>query len=455
MKESMVQEYTSKHILRDLRGPRRGRKGQNGQGCPRDLTVQWKPSKPLRRNDQFPWLPWSHRFQTPLWRSPYARLECEIRAFDAYFSPSPVEKRAADVARNDIEQAIRSADPDLRIDLIGSRATGLAGPISDIDLNISSPADRSANHHGDPNKAAGILTSLYRTMRRQYKQKLKEEPATPAVLPLYHVHRAAVPIITGLHRPTGLPFQIQCTSDSYESMEYTKSFLKEHPTLLCLFRVIKQMLAMRGLCSGQSGGLTAYPLLNMIVAALKFSEGEIPPTQAGAQLMYFLDMYIDIDFESHGISIIPLQYFPKRTVAHRSIPSRSMKHLEGPPVHRNDRFLEAVAARKLLSIPRPGYPYMMTLQDPANPYNDLGKGTHQIRDMQETFIVLRESLLRALERYGKDTEHANFNHAGYPPLLGACLGGDYSIFQHERDELRAVGPGNDRDILEESSIFLT
>lgn len=402
------------------------------KGTSRELTSLWHPNDGVQSLNTHSHLPWLLHLSRPhAWATAVDRLSAEIRAFEQYVAPSEEEQMVAESALEDLIQAIKYADENLDIDVVGSRATGTADPLSDLDVNISRPrTPTSMDHARSPMENLGLLERAFRGTHD--KIKLGFRP----IEVVYNLKTARVPILLCRHKSSGLPIQIQCTPRTYDSTEYVKAFLKEYPTLRSLFKVLKQTLLMRGLTVGSHGGLTSYPLLNMIVAALKFSEGKIHPLDVGRQLLFFLDMYSELDFSSQGISTRPLQFFPKRGDSKR----RSTVTADQNPTL-SEMFPQELAAQRKMGLYRSKTAYLMTLQDPANPSNDVGRSAYMIRDVQATLISIRGKLDQVMAEWDQSYIESNSAQATQRPraLLEPCLGADYSLYEQERGDLKALG----------------
>ncbi|KIW88957.1 uncharacterized protein Z519_10441 [Cladophialophora bantiana CBS 173.52] len=414
------------------------------KGTSRNLDLLWRiddteKNPPL--HFRLPWLRHLHDPESSSCTSAVERLADEIRAFEKYTSPSEEEQRAADDAFHDLTECIKEIADDLHVDMIGSRATSLADPLSDLDINISSSRRSGSLTKSAQVSSVAVLNKLCKTFRWPPKTANLFH-FRPIEVQLY-LKQARVPILLCQHKASGLPIQIQSTPRTYDSREYVKASLKEYPALRGLFKVLKQLLQMRGLSVGSSGGITSYPLFQMIVAALKFSEGKFHPADVGNQFLFFLDFYSDIDFSTHGISTQPLEVFSKNLV-------RPRDHHEGPKkaVARTRICGEEHSGSRQLTFDehgrrrsREGMEYLMTLQDPVNPKNDLGKSGFRINDVQETFIAIRAALKVAMEQW--DNKSQMWQHSDrrtrVRSLLEPCVGGDYRIYEHERDDLRRLG----------------
>ncbi|KIY02519.1 uncharacterized protein Z520_00984 [Fonsecaea multimorphosa CBS 102226] len=414
------------------------------KGTSRDLDLLWRindteSDPPVHY--RLPWLLHLHDSVPSVYMSAADRLADEIRAFEKYTSPSKEEQRAADDALHDLEECVKEIAGDLHIDIIGSRATNLADPLSDLDVNISSSGQPGSLTKPAQVSSVTVLNKLYKNFRWPPKTANLFH-FRPIEVQLY-LKQARVPILLCQHKASGLPIQIQSTPRTYDSREYVKASLKEYPSLRGLFKVIKQLLQMRGLTVGSSGGITSYPLFQMIVAALKFSEGRFHRADIGNQFLFFLDFYSDIDFSAHGISTEPLELFSKSVVRARDHNEEPQKVIARSQTSDRDHSdpLPPTFQGPGRKRSRDGMEYLMTLQDPVNPKNDLGKSGFRINDVQETFIAIRATLKAAMAKWDKSlqTWQQSEQRTRARSLLEPCVGGDYRIYEHERDDLRRLG----------------
>lgn len=409
---------------------KRGRQRQRGDATPvlgagRMFLAQWVPDNELRYTEKYPWMKHMKPHVQPEPEGKFTGIEQlsrEIDAFYSYSQPNEREKRAAELALQDISAAIERVDQNIKIDVVGSRATGLALPMSDIDLNISTTSSSS-----NTLVAKSLLTNVARSLATVGRNTGLFRSLTTRLRP-------KIPLVTGRHACTHLEFQVQSTVDVCLSLQQTMSFINEFPTLRQLFVLLKQMLTMRGLNLGAEQGLSSYPLLVMIVAALKFSEGKFDRRDAGAHLIFFLDMYSDIDFTTTAISFSPLQYVIKRHPHSSTLPHlrSAVPAPDSVAVGSNDSEHENqdVDARRRFATIKPNAEFLMCLQDPANLQNDLGKAAYRIREVQTSFIRFREELRAGLKAW--DDGGGNNKQ---DPLLASCASGDYRIYENTRHVL--------------------
>jgi DNA polymerase sigma len=412
------------------------------RGTSRDLDALWKihdtdKNPPLQY--RLPWLRHLENERGVSHASAADRLAAEIRAFEKYFTPTQEEQHVAEGAINDLVATVKDIDATYVVDVIGSRSTNLAEPLSDIDLNICPPKKSDTTKLFETDAQVLILNKLHRALRNSSSKSKSSAPARFDVQ--YFVKHARVPILLCSHQASGLAVQVQCTPRTEDSREHVKAALKEFPSLRSLFKVLKQALQMRGLTVGSCGGITSYPLLQMIVAALKLSEARFHPNDVANHFLHFLEFYSDIDFSMYGISTEPLELFSKRSATERASEhgteqSTKRRKRRGQSHSKEQGTFKGRIQNRTIEGDR----YLMTLQDPANPVNDLGKSCYRINDVQETLIAIRATMLRSMATWDS---HSAANRSDQSPgvrsLLEPCIGGDYRVYEYERDDLRILG----------------
>ncbi len=373
----------------------------------------------------------------------YEYLTAEIFAFEKYMEPTASERAAVEKALSDVRRSIESIDPAIKVSVIGSRSTGLAMPLSDIDLNIQQPSAPGTKANGEcgPTPNSPKARNKVLDLLGRVSHKLKKKGGPKAVFHNTAVIEAKVPIVSTQHIRTGLDVQIQCATDSFVSMELVKDYMQEYPTLRPLFLVLRQVLKMRGLGEPKSYGIGSYPLIIMIVATLKFNSSRFDRLDAARQLLYFFDFYSKIECRTTGISVDPPELFSKLSAtserislsrgehAIRDVPIDEMASLEADKAH-----LDPDPERRKISPVKPQRPYLMCLQDPANPINDLGRQALAIKHVRATFATLTKKMKMSLELFDSPV-----NHSPSFSILDPCLAGNYERFEQRRNQLQAVG----------------
>ncbi|KIV96776.1 hypothetical protein PV10_00597 [Exophiala mesophila] len=418
---------------KDKAAAQRARRLQANAGRFADHTFQWKPM--VDRNCPLtmllPWL--SH--QEPR-KDAYATaidyVTEEIHAFDRYTTLNSDEQSAAEMALQDLKTVVKDFDQHLEVDVIGSRATDIADPLSDLDANVWLPEDFSSSK---PHMTSDHIIDALQAKIDNWQSTHQGLPC-PIEL-IFHVRKAVVPILSCRHPPTGLSIQIQSTPRTVDSTPWVTSVINEFPTLPALFKVLRQTLLIRGLNDGARGGLTSYPLLNMIVASLSMSEHKTPADNAGMQLMDFLNMYCEIDLNKSGVSIRPLGYFPKQEFAEEN----SIAALDP---HTADLYWEELEGQAVIRRRAKRFNHILAFQDPLDPVNNIGRKATRMRDVQETLIRLRHQLQLSIRvwdasrnYYGdfQDFRHEAKSLGRDASLLKVLLEADYRIYEHKRRAL--------------------
>lgn len=325
-----------------------------------------------------------------------------------------VEGEIAQNVTTDIESIIADSLQDISLNIIGSHKTGLATPLSDIDLTFFSPPQQQRSsalrlRHSRTKLVKGAVESL---------KKVYKVLRGSSILHNTELVIARVPIVKTLHRATRLRVEIQTMESFQPAQEYIATYLSELPSLRPLYIVLRYSLEIRGLTTVFEGGLGSYSLLMMIVTALKHSSGTFDANDLAGQLLYILHFYGSADLYKSGFSANPPRVFHKVregwSVAEKAIRSQD-EQLRG---------IDDIIANRNLKKP-----YLLSLQDPANASNDLGKNAYAIKHIQATFIKARKDILNALLTW----ENASTAKISSP--LDHLVRADYRSFEAHRSRL--------------------
>ena len=359
-------------------------------------------------------------------------LDAEIEAFANYMSPTKAEQDARDAVRANIRAIIHS-DPDNSVMNnyhFGSTRTGLTMPFSDLDIGVYHKGNHSDN--------------LEQFMERLYQNLLNAKDY------MLVVHRPPPnAIITAQHRATGIDVQVIAKGLPGKQDRFMQSYLKEIPNLRELYAVVRTAFGTRGLVDPFIGGISAYGTAIMLVAALtqrRPSHGVREPDSASAQLLYFLSFWANLDTTKHGVSFCETwtsKVFDK-------IPP------DASPAEKEIRIRKINAAREEGNVRlggelrigrvRPEQPYLLCLQDPANPVNDLGARCYAIKHIQATIKFMHAELVRSMEEYDRADTDSKLRF-GQPresllmPLVGRC----HELYAERRKRMVAAklkGPSN-------------
>jgi len=322
---------------------------------------------------------------------------------------------------SDVRAIIAKVYPRNPLQVVGSYGTGLANSFSDIDFNLSfpdfekTPLERGPSPTRDKaRKAAGrALVRMHGTVENSNHFFRNVE----LVL-------ARVPIVKAEHCGTKLKVEIQALSTNQNAKEYVASYLAEFPTLKTLYTVIRSALHIRDLTNVHKGGLGSYPIFMMIVNALKQASGKFAHDDLANQFLHFLDFYGTADLYKHGFSVDP-----PRTVLKRG----NKMSAEDKIARLQDAMLRGI---DILEPYNPRKPYLLFLQDPANPVNDLGRKAYGIKHVQCILRHFSESLKESMRRYdeGPMKTHNWLRTRGF---LGNLLEANYESLISNRHGVRS------------------
>ena len=354
---------------------------------------------------------------------------------------SNAEVAASQQVISDVKQHVESILPSRELSVVGSYATGLATPLSDIDFNLAMPefekhpSGRGPSPTRPAAQAAGksILQTLSYSLKNWKGIKNKS---------VEFVHYARIPVIKATHLDTGLEIQIatQNLASFIPAQEHVIGYLSEYPTLRPLFILIRSALAIRDLKNVYEGGFGSYPLLIMIVTALKHSAGLFARHDLGRQLLYVLDFWAKADFYKTGFSTDPLRVFPK--VFSRGRARQSGKRRTQAP---DDM-------KKILRNLNMKKPYLLCLQDPANNANDLGSKAYAVKHIQRIFDTKGRHLLHQVEWWdGLETTTRRFWKKG---VLDGLMKANYDTLERRRIQIEASIGVERKPVLQGDAVIL-
>ncbi|KAL8909105.1 MAG: hypothetical protein Q9207_000439 [Kuettlingeria erythrocarpa] len=346
-------------------------------------------------------------------------------------TPSVDELQAVKKVTVQARQVIDSTVNDSCFKVIGSHSTGLAMPWSDIDVTITLPDidEEAAAHH--KSLTGRKYQKLYYKTLRQLRQSFAKDPDFALDAEALIIH-ARVPILRVLHRRTGLEVQIQIHTGLHQQQQYTLAYLAEYPTLRPLYFVLRSCLQVRLLNKTYAGGLGSYSILIMIVNALKHASGRYDRHDVAQHLLHVLRFYARSDLYLNGFSVEPLRMFHKGKM---SMTSEDCLERATDPVLRG---IGAIAS------PKPSMPYLLCLQDPADPSNDLGKQAYAIKHIQATFGKARRTMIRAMGAWKRLSKFSlEAKHLG---LLDALVCADYKHFDANRKRIKEYGASGSHEL---------
>jgi len=326
-----------------------------------------------------------------------------MSGFSRYMSGlTQPEKDSASACKEAVIEVVRRHCPGYTIVEHGSRTNGLNDGLADIDLVICSPGYGIGPGYG-PDRGARL------TAMKGLRDVFVKDQRFSALL-IYGRHL----VLELTDRRSQLKIQLTCNVPAIPAREYAILYRTEIPELKPIFHCIRHGLRVRGLTVTRYGGIGSYPLLNMIVTALKRMDG--PRTeQIGSQLLFVLDFWADADLDN-------TLYLPD--------PPRTLNKWDEAEIRKElleegsaDPYLQGAASiirynaehRGRARKPNPSKREMTTLgvwaewqlslQDPANPINDLGRKISKIKHIQATFRAISERIKERVEMWdGQDEE---------------------------------------------------
>ncbi|KAI9816624.1 MAG: hypothetical protein M1827_001757 [Pycnora praestabilis] len=346
----------------------------------------------------------------------FSRLHAEIKAFEEYISPTVTEKSIRKAVIESVHTFVSTPLPNNPLEVYGSSVTNLALPTSDIDMTL-----RSSEVQVDALARGPSLTRPeMNKVSRQLLNKIKRTLVLSRDFTNTVYIDARIPLVKTEHCHSGLIISFTTLVHFETSQEYVKDYMAEYTALRPLYFLIKTALEMRALQSAQDGGLASYTISMMVAASLKrFGSFSKDKEYLGIQLLRFLDFFGTLKTTEVGVGVDPPWIFEKRF--HSKPTSEEKEILMTDPI---------LYGQHRISKTHSNQPWLLCLQDPANPLNDLGRLSFKIREIQLFFNEAARLIRQRVERYDQGLE--KYDGQG---LLGALVGANYKIFENGRKKL--------------------
>lgn len=126
---------------------------------------------------------------------------------------------------------------------MGSRASGLASPLSDIDVNLSLGDHKRFDVRENRAEAIKILRAVTKAVAKNNR----ESPIAATFTVMTSLTGPKVPITKLVHIPSSQQIELQCTNSAFNGLVYAKSFQRDYPDLKSIFLLLKHTLRLRGL----------------------------------------------------------------------------------------------------------------------------------------------------------------------------------------------------------------
>ncbi|KAG8529588.1 uncharacterized protein KY384_006225 [Bacidia gigantensis] len=406
---------------------------QEYEGRVQPLHNQWihksETDIPLR----MPWLSYIDSFgETAL-----DKLSAEILAFERYMTCSPTETAAFREVITATKNVLRKQ---LKIRLVGSRWSGLADPVSDLDFVLSNPRSKewlgpsaasSLAHNYKRLPSAGGASANGASDGRGEKDAEHGRQSLKAVQEAYAIlqQRSDVfdevrciensTLVHARHMASGLGVNLKGPSKTNYLFQHeiVKGYLEEYSQLKPLYITLRSCLQHRNLMSAR-GGLGSYPLLIMILTAFKHAGDGLADNGVGDRLLHVLKFWAEADTDQWGYAAEPTFRFQKEDPHDLQFP---------PTVVSTSEIEPSQLGVEHIKVLDPHRPYLLCLQDPADYFNDLGKKVHLFKHIKATFQHLYDSLCSRLN------DPAEFSTATC--FLAPILEASYVHFEQQRNRI--------------------
>ncbi|KAG8628944.1 hypothetical protein KVT40_002809 [Elsinoe batatas] len=370
-----------------------------------------------RENDS--WEPWAVHAARDI-----EQFEEEIKRFLDWVEPTSKEIQARRSVGSLAIQIVKNAATGMDAHVFGTETTGLATILSDIDIRLFEPAMDDMD--------------LSEVLQQDHGDKLKHKMAEVADAIASHpdfdqdtisFQPVPFPLVQATHTPSGITIQVVAGPQSHHSRTFVLSNLEEFPVLKPLYFILKTALSHRDMLTTYQGHLSSYGLFNLLVASVRArqtmydalvsppvypSDDTAPifngsrtinpahffpslwpanhptttfpsPTPSPAfSLLDTLHFLGHLNTYRHGLSARTGLLFAKR-----NIPSKTLlKAAETSPWQAGINNMARLV---------PWQNYLLSLQDGADPTNDLGRKASGWKHTQATISALSSSLHKALD----------------------------------------------------------
>ncbi|KAF9530750.1 hypothetical protein CPB83DRAFT_850241 [Crepidotus variabilis] len=371
----------------------------------------------------------------PWYSKESSSLHRDIVVFMEYLEPTAKEKRLrADLVRR-FTSLIESFGINATVCPVGSYVTGLYVPTSDIDMVLAFKQNLLSRN--------GYETSFYPLRNGLYDilQKIQKSGFARRV---EDVLGASTPLLRIIDKKTGL--QIDLTASDNHGINATNAVQKwmgddTEKLIKTLVTVVKMFLSIRRCGTTYTGGINSYVLVWMVVAWVKL---EWPKIRKNCMLQPSPEAELAAALRGLSIASGPSN---SRVTAVGKLDKNLTRNVDfGYALRKFFKFygFEFDYYHQAISIePTPTYkskprayglhtygggqPYLLSIFDPANATEDMGKKAYAIKHIQASFKEAYELIIKLKRDTRSQTSSFSF--------LGTVLGGDFSYFVQERRAL--------------------
>lgn len=238
------------------------------------------------------------------------RLDAEIHAFEEWTAVTVDEANAARRSFDSLQGVLNEKFPDIKLELHGSRATGLARPMSDIDIRlVISRLEKRTDERG-PSPGRPVNKQEYVKVLRKIKIHLHNDFGSR--YQVEQVKPGRVPLLDICDRRCGLTIQMAGIAiPTAHATEFTKYFQAEYPQIKTLFVLLRLWTERIGYEDASTGGISSYLLFNMILTSITHSKVLFDHQDVGKQLTNFLKFWSIAKVDTTGYAPDPARTFPK------------------------------------------------------------------------------------------------------------------------------------------------
>jgi DNA polymerase sigma len=355
-------------------------------------------------------------------------MGAEVAAFGKWLRHTEAELATRESVIKQTMSIVKKAGTKFTVEPFGSARTGLGLASSDVDLRLFQAWDKKSEQASWMPKSAIPLPPKWKTRRQSLAalQALQTKFMRNPNYILCNIRFARYPLLHLQHAPSGLDVQIVCANDTTTQREWIDRQLTRRPHLADLYAVIKTMLDARGLTDVYRGGLGSYAIFSMIMVVLNktafdartkgrvnsMNVVDMPKLSVSEQLGRDLEsiflFWARFDTYRHAVTVRPVGIWPKLdpdTIdehdAVGSPPSpyvNRCRQLVYWSVHRTRRgTLTTEQVNNPLRILDKSQPYLLCLEDPNDPTNDLGRQAYGWKHIQQTIKSLSNGIRSGLE----------------------------------------------------------
>lgn len=315
---------------------------------PSALSPAATPVKEPVRTLEGNWFRGNSRFKSPM-----LQLHKEILDFCEFLSPTPEEDASRKEAIESVVKVIKHIWPNCQVEVFGSFRTGLYLPTSDIDIVIL------GSDIQNPQIGLHALSRLLSQNRVGKKIQV--------------IAKARVPIVKFNEKKSGIAFDISFDMENGpKAAEFIQDAVSKWAPLRPLCLILKIFLQQRELNEVYTGGIGSYALLVMLIAMLQNYQNSraSPEHNLGVLLVNFFDIYgRKLNTADVGVSCNGGGTF-------------FLKSMKGFSV--------------------PGKQYMISIEDPQAPENDIGRSSFNYFQVRSAFAMAFATLtnLKAISGLG-------------------------------------------------------